>query len=207
MPHFILQTQRLMKKICSVAIGTIALTGCVSTPPMPAHVDNACSIFRQYPVWYKQAKKAESHWGVPVGTQLAVMRQESSFIGTAKPSRKKLLWVIPWARPSSSYGYAQALHKTWTDYQRDSGNGWAKRDNFGDSSDFISWYLRRTHLATGLPLNNVYGLYLAYHEGVQGYQHGTYKHKIWLINVAKRVQYQAQKYQKQLNYCAKTLPV
>lgn len=183
----------------------LGLSGCVSVPPMPTQVNNACSIFKQYPKWYKQARKAEQRWGVPVSTQLAVMKQESSFIGTAKPPRKKLLWVVPGTRPSSSYGYAQALEKTWSDYQRDTGNSWAKRDNFGDSCDFIGWYIHRTHLITGVPIDNVYGLYLAYHDGVQGYLRGTYKRKPWLIKVSKRVQVQAKTYQNQLNYCAKTL--
>lgn len=180
----------------------LLLAGCASVPPRPQNTNNACSIFSQYPSWYKHAKKAEHRWGIPVATQLAVMHQESSFIGDAKPARKTLLFIIPEGRPSSSYGYAQALNSTWRDYQRDTGNHSAKRDNFEDSADFVSWYLYRIHQRTGIPINNVYALYLAYHDGSTGYLHGTYRHKQWLINVAKRVQYRAQLYQNQLKYCA-----
>lgn len=179
------------------------LTGCVSVPPQPQNVNNACSIFSQYPKWYHHAKKAEQRWGVPVSTQLAVMNQESSFIGNAKPPRKKLLWMIAGKRPSSSYGYAQALHSTWQDYQRDTGNYSADRDSFDDSADFISWYLRQIHWQTGTPLGNVYALYLAYHDGPSGYLRGSYHKKAWLIKVAKRVQSQAQSYEMQLKHCLK----
>ncbi|MDF2867101.1 MAG: hypothetical protein K0S11_571 [Gammaproteobacteria bacterium] len=186
-----------------ILIFVLALAGCVSVPPQPKNINNACHIFSQYPRWYRNAKKVERRWGVPVSTQLAIMHQESSFIGRAKPSRQRLLWVVPWERPSSSYGYAQALHSTWKDYQRDTGNHSADRDSFDDSADFIGWYLRKINLQTGIPLNNVYALYLAYHDGPRGYLQGTYRRKAWLINVAKRVQSRTREYENQLKYCSK----
>lgn len=207
MPHFANISQLRVTKLWLLGISLIALTlaGCVSIPARPKSVNNACSIFAQYPHWYKAAKKAEQRWGTPVSTQLAVMHQESNFIGNAKPPRQKLLWVVPWARPSSSYGYAQALESTWNDYKRATGSRWAQRDSFKSSADFISWYFQQIHLQTGIPITNVYALYLAYHDGVNGYLHGTYRRKKWLINVAKRVQYRASVYKRQLRNCAKRL--
>lgn len=187
---------------CFIWLVLLLLAGCASVPPRPQNANNACSIFSQYPSWYKHAKKAEQRWGVKVATQLAFIHQESSFVGNAKPARKAVLFIIPGGRPSSSYGYAQALDSTWRDYQRDTGNYSAKRDDFEDSADFVGWFIRRIHLQTGIPYTNVYALYLAYHEGGKGYLLGTYRHKVWLINVAKRVQYRAQMYQNQLKYCA-----
>jgi len=207
MPYFIPESKSSRQYFFTglILACVVLLSGCVSVPPRPKNTNNACSIFSQYPQWYKDAKAAEKRWGVPVSTQLAVMNQESSFIGTAKPPRQKLLWVLPWKRPSTSYGYAQALHSTWKDYQRNTGNQGVNRDSFAASTDFISWYLRSIHLQTGVPMTNVYGLYLAYHDGPNGYLRGTYRHKAWLINVSKRVQYQAQRYENQLKYCVNKL--
>ena len=48
-------------------------------------------------------------------------------------------------------------------------------------------------------------LYLAYHEGHGGYRKQSYRDKDWLIDVARKVDRQAQRYNAQLQECAEEL--
>ena len=182
----------------------VFITGC-STPPPPDKVGNACSIYRQYPKWYWAAKRSEKRWGTPAAVQLAFMHQESRFRAKAKPPRTKLLWIIPWFRPTTAYGYSQALKGTWALYKKQSGRMVASRKNYEDATDFIAWYAHYAHKKMGIPLNNAYELYLAYHEGTGGFKRRTYLKKPWLMAVAKKVQTRAWTYQSQLKSCAKRL--
>lgn len=181
----------------------VLLTACVSTPP--ADVNNICNIFRQYPKWYTDAKDVERRWKVPVSVQMAIIHQESKFNARARPPRKKLLFIIPWKRPSSAYGYTQALHDTWKHYKRSSGGLFASRDDFGDGVDFIGWYANQAHIRAGISRTDAYSLYLAYHEGIGGYQRKTYLRKSWLMPVARKVQARSQLYAMQLNSCKKSI--
>ena len=52
---------------------------------------------------------------------------------------------------------------------------------------------------------NAYALYLAYHEGQNGFNRGTYKNKAWLKKAAKEVSSRASYYNKQLQGCRKRL--
>ena len=184
----------ILISICSL------LTGC--TPPPPRNVDNICDIFDEYPRWYWTAKKVQRQWGVPVNVQMAIIHQESKFNGKAKPNRTKLLWVIPWKRPSSAYGYSQALEATWHDYQIKA-NKVGSRDEFASACDFIGWYAYQAYQRAHINRHNAYDLYLAYHEGIGGYEKKTYLKKQWLINVSHKVSRRAQKYQVQLKTCEK----
>lgn len=181
----------------------LLISGCVKSPPR--HVDNVCKIFKQYPDWYSDAKKVQKRWYVPISVQMAIVHQESKFNGKARPERTKLLWIIPWKRPSSAYGYTQALKGTWEHYKSKHGSSWASRDDFGDGVDFIGWYAHQAYLKAGIPKNDAYKLYLAYHEGIGGYQRKTYLKKKWLINVAHKVSRRAKTYQSQLNHCQSSL--
>jgi len=49
---------------------------------------------------------------------MAIIRQESSFQADAQPPRSRILWIIPGPRPSSAYGYSQALDGTWDWYRQ-----------------------------------------------------------------------------------------
>jgi hypothetical protein len=180
-------------------IVSLILSGCVTTPPR--NVDNICSVFKQHPEWYADTKAAEKRWHVPVITQMAIIHQESKFNSRAKPERTKLFWVIPWTRPSSAYGYTQALDMTWSGYKRATGRTFASRTNFADGADFIGWYANQAHRRAGIPYSDTRALYLAYHEGIGGYQRGTYLRKRWLIQVARKVQTRAQIYDAQLKRC------
>jgi hypothetical protein len=181
-----------------------ALLSCVSAPP-PADINNICNIFRQYPHWYKDAKDVERRWKVPVPVQMAIMHQESKFDARARPPRTKLLWIIPWKRPSSAYGYAQALRATWREYKNSNGNLFSARDDFGDGVDFIGWYANQANVRAGVPRTDAYPLYLAYHEGVGGFQRKSYLKKPWLVNVAHKVKVKSQIYATQLRSCQGSL--
>lgn len=190
----------MLKRIFLVFMLISFLLAC--TPPQPSHTENICQVFRQHPKWYWAAKKAKKKWGVPVYVQMAIIHQESHFDAKARPERGKLLWVIPWKRPSSAYGYTQALDQTWDNYQKNTGHH-GSRKNFVDGVDFVAWYAHQAHKRAKIPSNDAYNLYLAYHEGIGGYQRGTYNDKKWLINVAHRVQRQSSLYQVQLAQCKK----
>jgi hypothetical protein len=181
----------------------VVLTGCVTAPP--SQPNDLCEIFREKGGWYDDAKAAEKRWGTPIQVQMAIIYQESSYRGDAKPPRNRLLWVIPWTRSSSAYGYTQALDSTWARYERESGNGWASRDDFGDAVDFIAWYVDLSHRILGLSKWDAYSQYLAYHEGQGGFQRQTYAHKAWLKRAASRVQARTERYAGQLQTCREEL--
>ena len=57
---------------------------------------------------------------------------------------KKLFKVIPFKRPSSSFGYSQAVIGTWEQYKKETDSPLATRARFKDSVDFIGWYINKT---------------------------------------------------------------
>lgn len=178
----------------------LLIASCATVPP-PNHTNNICSIFWQYPEWKKATKRTERRWGVPIAVQMAIMYQESSFVADAKPPRTKLLGFIPWTRPTSAYGYSQAINHTWRLYQRSTGRYNANRYIFADADDFIGWYALRAKVRAGIQPTDAYSLYLAYHEGITNYKNQTYRYKYWLMRTAKRVQARAKMYGKQLARC------
>ena len=179
------------------------LAGCSSDPPK--NLSDSCEIFEAKNGWYRDALKAYERWGLPVHIQLAIIYQESSFVHDAKPPRDRLLWVIPWGRISSAYGYAQAKDSTWDWYIEKSGNRGADRDKFADAVDFIAWYGNMTHEMLGISKWDAYNQYLAYHEGHGGYKRKTYNSKPWLKQVANKVDARAKTYHTQLSRCADEL--
>ncbi|MGA0150251.1 MAG: hypothetical protein ACO3LD_04135 [Luminiphilus sp.] len=187
----------------SLGLAFSMLIACTTSPP--EQVDNVCDIFREKSGWYEDAKESRARWNVPISVSMAFMHQESRFVATAKPPRKKLFGVIPGPRPSDAYGYSQAKNSTWEWYQRSSGNYGADRDNFGDAIDFIGWYNDMSHQQLGLDKQDAFRLYLAYHEGHGGYKRQTYRSKEWLVGVARKVEKQAQRYNSQLQGCSKEL--
>ena len=186
-----------------VVFALLMIVGCATSPP--EQVDNVCDIFREKSGWYSDVKESRARWGVPISVSMAFMYQESRFIATAKPPRKKIFGVIPGPRPSDSYGYSQAKESTWDWYQRSTGNYGADRDNFGDAIDFIGWYNNVSHKELGISKQDAFRLYLAYHEGHGGYRKQSYRSKDWLIDVARKVDRQAQQYNSQLQECGEEL--
>ena len=179
------------------------LTGCVTSPP--SDIDDICAIFSEKRGWYEEAKSSRARWEVPISINMAIIYQESSFVATAKPPRKKIFGFIPGPRPSNSCGYSQALEETWTRYQRESGNYGADRDDFGDAVDFVGWYNDQSNKQNGIAKDDAYRLYLAYHEGHGGYAAQSYRTKAWLTGAARQVEKRAQVYNQQLRTCVNDL--
>lgn len=181
----------------------LLLLGCSSAPP--SNVDNICSIFRENDDWYDDSVDTYEKWGVPVHVQMAIIHQESKFRAEAKPERTKILWVIPWTRPSTAYGYAQVLDETWDWYKDKTGNRWADRNDFDDAIDFVGWYSNISHKKLGISKWDAEKLYLAYHEGHGGYKRKSYRKKPWLVKVAAKVGRKAEKYRAQYAKCKHNL--
>lgn len=192
-----------IQKIIGTSLLAAALASCASSPPRNAA--NVCDIFEDRRSWYRSAKNAEERWGIPIAVNMAFIYQESSFRARARPERNRFLWIFPGRRPSSAYGYAQALDSTWAEYEQRSGNGGASRSNFGDAIDFVGWYNANSSRISGIPSNDARDLYYAYHEGNGGYQRGSYQSKDWLIDAAARVQSNASRFAGQLDSCRRDL--
>jgi len=169
----------------------------------PRNLDDACSIVKQRPKYLKAMKRAERKWDVPVHMQMAVIYQESKFIGNNRTPMRFVLGVIPMGRQSSAYGYAQALDGTWKEYQRVEGGRGADRDDIGDATDFMGWYMNLSTDELGIAIDDVKNQYLAYHEGRGGYRRGTYNRKAWLLRIANEVEARAEMYQQQLATCSR----
>ena len=195
-------TSRCKQKLAIIA--TVMLVSACATSP-PEQTDNVCDIFREKSGWYADAKESRARWGVPISVSMAFMHQESRFVATAKPPRKKLWGFIPGPRPSDSYGYSQAKNSTWEWYQRSTGNYGADRDDFGDAIDFIGWYKNGSNEQLGIDKQDAFRLYLAYHEGHGGYRKQSYRSKEWLVDVARKVDRQANRYNSQLQDCSEEL--
>ena len=170
---------------------------------IPKNTSDSCSIFNERYLWYKYTKKTEHKWGTPIYLQLAIIKMESDFDWLAKPERQKIFKVIPYKRPSSSFGYSQAVKGTWNQYKKETNNKLATRARFKDSVDFIGWYTDKTEKLLKISKKDVYRQYLAYHEGWGNYK--NYKNNQKVIILAKKVAEQANEYRKQLKKCQKRL--
>lgn len=179
----------------------LLLASCGGNYSQPRNLDNACAFARERPQYYRAMQRAERRWNVPVPVQMAMIYHESKFVGDARTPFTYTLGVIPMGRQSSAYGYAQAIDGTWEDYQRDSGNSFAKRDRIDDATDFMGWYMNQTVAKTGVPLNDARNQYLAYHEGHSGYLRGSHNGKAWLLRVADQVGQRAEMYYIQMIAC------
>ena len=183
-------------KIKYIILIFILLIGCSS---IPVNTSNSCSIFDERYLWYKHTKKVEQKWGTPIYVQLAIIKMESDFDWLAKPPRKKIFKIIPFKRPSSSFGYSQAVKGTWEQYKIETGNKLATRVRFKDSVDFIGWYTNKTETILKISKKDAFKQYLAYHEGWGNYKY--YKKNKKVISLAKKVEKQSNIYKKQLSNC------
>lgn len=167
----------------------------------PRDLENACSIIQQRPQYIRAFRAAERKWGVPVHVQMATIYQESKFIGNARTPFRYSLGVIPMGRQSSAFGYGQALDGTWDEYLAATGNRRAKRDDIGDATDFMGWYMALSRDRLGIPMWDARNHYLAYHEGRSGFARQSYNSKSWLVRVADDTGSRAGRYQQQLANC------
>ena len=191
-----------MYKITNIILTLIILfiSGCSS---IPKNTSSSCSIFDEKYLWYKHAKRVQDKWGTPIYIQLAIIKMESNFDWLAKPNRQKIFKVIPFKRPSSSFGYSQAVKGTWKQYRNETGNKLASRTSFKDSVDFIGWYTNKTESILKISKQDAFRQYLAYHEGWGAYK--NYKNNQKVIILAKKVKNQSDKYKSQLKKCQKRL--
>lgn len=189
------------RAVCVVAL-VLMLSACATAPPTKP--DDICSIFMEKRGWHKASVAAQERWGTPLQVPIAFVYQESAFKANARPPRTRLLGFIPWKRASSAYGYSQALNGTWMDYLRATGEYGRERNDFGDSVDFIQWYLNQA-VKRGVDRNDVSSLYLFYHEGPQGYARKSYLNKPWLPKAASRVAQRSQSYGRQYAGCREDL--
>ena len=190
----------IRKKIFYFIILLFFVTACSS---IPKNTQNSCEIFEERYLWYKHARASYKKWGAPIYIQLAFIKKESDFNWLAKPPRVKLFKIIPFKRPSSSFGYSQAVEGTWRQYKRETGNKLATRARFKDSVDFIGWYVNKTTTLLKIPKNDAYRQYLAYYKGWGDYKNYSKDKKA--IIYARSVKETASKYRKQLTLCKKNL--
>ena len=169
----------------------------------PRELDNACSIVSERPAYLRAFKAAERKWGVPVPVLMAIIYQESKFIGNNRTPHQYALGVIPIGRQSSAFGYSQALDGTWEEYQNSEGNRRSRRDDIKDATDFMGWYFNASREELGISLSDTRNQYLAYHEGRTGYRRGSYQAKGWLLKVSSDVASRAVVYDAQLRSCGK----
>ncbi len=189
------------KNLNKILILTFFLFSACSS--IPKNISNSCSIFNERYLWYKHTKKTELKWGTPIYVQLAIIRIESDFDWLAKPPREKIFKIIPFKRPSSSFGYSQAVKGTWEQYKKETGNKFATRARFKDSVDFIGWYTNKTETILKISKKDAFKQYIAYHEGWGNYRY--YKRNKKVIGLAKKVKKQSDIYKKQLLKCRKAL--
>ena len=175
----------------------------LSCSSIPKNTSDSCSIFSERYFWYKYTKNTEEKWGTPINLQLAIIKMESDFDWLAKPDRQKIFKVIPYKRPSSSFGYSQAVKGTWKQYKEETNNKLATRTRFKDSVDFIGWYTSKTKKLLNIPMKDSFRHYVAYHEGWGNYK--NYKNNKKVIKLAKKVEKQSNIYKKQLFNCRNLL--
>ena len=178
------------------------LVSCSSVPKYPS---NACKIFGEKYLWYKSAKKSSDTYGAPIHIILAFVKKESGFNRWAKPKRQKLFKVIPYKRPSSSFGYSQAVNKTWELYKTETENPLALRARFKDSVMFIGWYMNKTKKTNNISMNDAYRQYLNYYLGWGNYSKKVYKSDKNAIIYAKKVEKKSNIYKNQLKECQSSL--
>ena len=191
-----------MSRLLRAAILLLFLASCGGGNfTAPRNLDDACSIIHQRPSYLSAMQVSQRKWGVPISVQMAVLYQESKFVGNARTPHHYALGVIPLGRQSSAYGYSQALDSTWNEYRRDQHRSGARRDNIRDATDFIGWYMAGSTQILGVAKTDAESQYLAYHEGRTGYSNGSYKSQGWLVTIAQQVGARASTYHDQLQSC------
>lgn len=192
-----------MSRFLRVSLMIVFLASCGGRGDFaaPRNLDDACAIIRERPQYLRAMAATERRWGIPVHVQMATIHQESRFVGNARTPYSFVLGVIPMGRQSTAYGYSQALNGTWEEYQETAGGRRAKRDDIGDATDFMGWYMSESSEKLGISKSDTEAQYLAYHEGRTGYASESYKGKPWLVEVAAKVEARAEMYREQLAYC------
>lgn len=190
---------RKLRALALVVLVGVAACGGGREQSAPRNLDNACRLLDERPTYYRAFRATEARWGVPIPVLMAIIYQESKFVGNARTPHQYALGIIPMGRQSSAFGYSQALDGTWEEYQRSQGRG--RRDDIFDATDFMGWYMSQTTRELGIPLHDTENQYLAYHEGRGGYARQSYLEKGWLMRVAADLDDRAAMYDAQLRSC------
>jgi len=179
----------------------VMLSACSSMPSPPRNALNLCSVYAEKTEWRTPTLRSEKRWNIPASVLMATMFHESSYRADARPPRRYFLGFIPGPRPSTAYGYAQALDGTWDEYVSRNSRWFANRDEFDDAIDFIGWYHNLSTREIGIRADDTVNLYLAYHEGRNGFARNSYLEKPWLMRYAQRVGATELSYRNQLSEC------
>ena len=187
-----------------LALLALALGSCSSPPEdlgPPRAQDDLCALFAERPGWREAAERAAARWDTPVELMMAIIWRESSFRAAVRPPRDHAFGVVPLGRPSTAYGYAQAIDGTWDWYREETGQRDADRTDFGHAVDFVGWYLDKTRDSNGVGPFDAFSHYIAYHEGHTGFRRGGWREKAWLQQAATGVAVQTARYRGQLSAC------
>lgn len=187
-----------------VAIGLVlTISACASAPD---RINDVCAVFNQRDGWFSDwrhaSEQASRRHGISVPVLMATLRKESGFKPRARPPREKLLGFIPWKRPSTAYGYSQALDGTWAEYVTETRNFGARRSNFADAVDFVGWYHAKSADTLGIARTDAYSLYLAYYFGRGGYARGDHRNDPRMQRYARETADMADRYASQMAACA-----
>ncbi len=194
--------KKILKNNLILFIIFLFLASCSSFPKYP---QDACKIFSQNYLWYKSTKKSSEIYGAPIHIILAIVNKESGFKRFAKPPRKKYFKLPIGKRESSSFGYSQAIKKSFENFKEETNSPLALRTRFKDSVFFIGWYMKKTNSINKIPLNDAYRQYLNYYLGWGNYSKKVYKTDKKAVIYAKNVEKQSKIYKKQLKECKKIL--
>ncbi len=167
----------------------------------PRAQDDLCALFAERPGWREAAERAALRWQTPVELMMAIIWRESSFRAAVRPPREYALGLVPLGRPSTAYGYAQAIDGTWDWYREETGRDDADRTEFEDAVDFVGWYLDKTRRSNAVGPYDAFSHYIAYHEGHTGFRRGHWREKAWLQQAATGVAVQTARYRGQLSTC------
>ena len=170
-------------------------------PQRPQEPEKICSVLDENPEWYSAALEAERRWSAPAPMIFAIIWRESKFASGARAPRKKLMGVVPWRRLSTAYGFPQAVDGTWDWYRQSTGRTDAVRTDFGDSTDFVGWYIARSTEILGLSAEDTAAHYLAYHQGHGGFRSGKWRDSVSLQNVAAQVVFMSRRFDEDLTEC------
>lgn len=182
----------------------LALPACASAP---SNINNVCSVFSQrdgwFDDWHGSASSASRQYGIPVPIIMATVRKESGFKSNARPPRKYYLGFIPGPRPTTAYGYSQALDGTWAEYVAETRKFGARRTNFADAVDFVGWYHAKSADRLGIAKTDAYNLYLAYYFGRGGYARGDHQKNPRMRDYARQTADMAESYARQMASCGR----
>lgn len=183
-------------------LAALALPGCASAP---RNTGNTCAIFEErsglVTNWRRDVTRVSAEFGVPIPVLMATIQAESNFEARARPPRRWILGFIPGKRPSTAYGFAQALDGTWSEYQVRTGRMGARRDRFSDAVHFIGWYHAESARRLGIARSDAYRLYLAYHSGHAGFERQVWQGRPEALRGARRAADMARRYAAQLPRC------